>query len=69
MLAERPRDAAIRTLPIIPVYHRHIRIRIQMMLHMEAIPPAEDLITYGTVLRVHAPSMKTVLEGTEGGIL
>ena len=66
---ERPRDAAIRTLPVITVYHRHIRVRIQMMLDVQAVPPAEDLITYGTVLRVHAPAMKTVFEGTERGIL
>ena len=66
---ERPRDAAIRTLPVITVYHRHIIIRVEVVLHMEPIPPAEDLITYGTVLGVHAPAMETVFEGRERGVL
>ena len=59
---ERPRDAAIRTLPVITVYHRHVVVRVEVVLDMEAIPPAEDLVTYCTVLRVHAPSMKTILK-------
>ena len=63
------KDAAIGTLPIITVYHRHIRVRVEVVLHVQAIPPREDLITYGTVLRVHAPAMKTVFEGTERGVL
>ena len=69
MISERPRDAAIRTLPVVALNHRHIVVRVQVVLHMEAIPPAEDLITYCTVLRVHAPAMKTVFEGRERGVL
>ena len=69
MISERPRDAAIRTLPIITVYHRHIRVRIEVVLDVQAVPPREDLVTYSTVLRVHAPSMETVFEGRERGIL
>ena len=69
MISERPRDAAIRTLPVVALDHRHIVVRVEVVLDMEAIPPAEDLVTYCTVLRVHAPSMKAVFEGAEGGIL
>ena len=66
---ERPRDAAIRTLPVVALDHRHVVVRVEVVLHVQPIPPAEDLITYGTVLRVHAPSMKTVFEGRERGVL
>ena len=66
---ERPRDAAIRTLPIITVYHRHVVVRVEVVLHVQPIPPREDLVAYGTVLRVHAPAMKTVFEGRERGVL
>ena len=69
MISERPRDAAIRTLPVVALDHRHIRIRIQMMLDVQPVPPAEDLVTYCTVLGVHAPAMKTVFEGRERGVL
>ena len=69
MISERPRDAAIRTLPVVALDHRHVVVRIQMMLHMEAIPPREDLVTNGTVLRVHAPAMKTVFERRKRGVL
>jgi len=69
MISERPRDAAIRTLPVITVDHSHIRVRVEVVLDVQAIPPREDLVAYGTVLRVHAPSMKTVFEGRERGIL
>ena len=69
MISERPRDAAIRTLPIITVYHRHIIIRVQVVLDMEPVPPAEDLVAERAVLRVHAPSMETVFEGRERGVL
>ena len=40
-----------------------------MMLDMQAVPPAEDLVAYCTVLGVHAPAMKTVFEGRERGVL
>ena len=69
MISERPRDAAIRTLPIITFDHSHVVVRVEVVLHVQAIPPAEDLVTNGTVLRVHAPSMKTVFEGRERGVL
>ena len=59
---ERPRDAAIRTLPIITVNHRHIRIRIEVVLDMEAIPPREYFITPGAVGGVHAPPVEAVLK-------
>ena len=66
---ERPRDAAIGTLPVVALDHRHIVVRIEVMLHVEPVPPAEDLITYSAVLRVHAPSMEAILKSTERGIL
>ena len=69
MISERPRDAAIRTLPVVALDHRHIVVRVEVVLDVQAVPPREDLVTYGTVLRVHAPAMKTVFEGRERGVL
>ena len=59
---ERPRDAAIRTLPIITVYHRHVVVRVEVVLHVQPVPPREDLITYCAVLRVHAPPVEAILK-------
>ena len=69
MISERPRDAAIRTLPVVALDHRHIVVRVEVVLDVQAVPPREDLVTYGTVLRVHAPAMKTILKSTERGVL
>ena len=69
MTSERPRDAAIGTLPIITVNHRHVVVRVEVVLDVQAVPPREDLVTYCAVLRVHAPAMKTVFEGRERGVL
>ena len=63
------KDAAIGTLPIITVNHRHVVVRVEVVLDVEPIPPREDLVAYCTVLRVHAPAMKTVFEGRERGVL
>ena len=63
------KDAAIGTLPIITVNHRHVVVRVEVVLDVQAVPPREDLVTYGTVLRVHAPAMKTILKSTERGVL
>ena len=40
-----------------------------MMLDVQAVPPREDLVAERAVLRVHAPSMETVFEGRERGVL
>ena len=69
MISERPRDAAIRTLPVVALDHGHVVVRIEVVLHMESIPPREDLVAPGTIRRVHAPPVETVLERTEGGVL
>ena len=69
MISERPRDAAIRTLPVVALDHRHVVVRVEVVLDVQPIPPRKDLITYGTVLGVHAPAMKTVFEGRERGVL
>ena len=69
MISERPRDAAIRTLPVVALDHRHIRIRVEVVLDMEPVPPREDLVAYGTVLRVHAPAMEAVFERRKSGVL
>ena len=66
---ERPRDAAIRTLPVVALDHRHIIIRIEVVLDMQAIPPTKNLVTERPVLGVHAPPVEAILEGREGRVL
>ena len=63
------KDAAIGTLPIITVNHRHVVVRVEVVLDVQAVPPREDLVAERAVLRVHAPAMKTVFEGRERGVL
>ena len=69
MISERPRDAAIRTLPVVALDHGHVVVRVEVVLDVQPVPPREDLVAERAVLRVHAPSMETVFEGRERGVL
>ena len=57
------------TFPVVALDHRHVVIRVEMVLHMESIPPREDLVAPRTISRVHAPPVETVLERRKSGIL